>query len=69
MLGGSLRLVAGREPGGWGSTDDVIELARAGITARTGLRVDASAGPARPVLGPEVAALVLVQFAVNAGAS
>jgi hypothetical protein len=66
MLVGSLRLVAGREPGGWGTTDDVIELARAGITARTGLRVDASFGPARPVLGPEVAALVLVQFAVNA---
>src|ERR1700688_2664778 len=66
MLGGSLRLVAGREPGGWGSTDDVIELARAGITARTGLRVDASTGPARPVLGPEVAALVLVQLAANA---
>jgi hypothetical protein len=66
MLGGSLRLVAGREPGGWGTTDDVIELARAGITARTGLTVEAIAGPARPVLGPEVAALVLVQFAVNA---
>jgi hypothetical protein len=66
MLGGSLRLVAGREPGGWGTTDDVIELARAGITARTGLSVEAIAGPARPVLGPEVAALVLVQFAVNA---
>ncbi len=54
MLGGSLRLVAGREPGGWGTTDDVIELARAGITARTGLTVEAIAGPARPVLGPEV---------------
>jgi hypothetical protein len=66
MLGGSLRLVAGREPGGWGTTDDVIELARAGITARTGLSVEAIAGPARPVLGPEVAALVLVQLAVNA---
>ena len=66
MLGGSLRLVAGREPGGWGTSDDVIELARAGITARTGLSVEAIAGPARPVLGPEVAALVLVQFAVNA---
>jgi hypothetical protein len=66
LLGGSLRLVAGREPGGWGTTDDVIDLARAGITARTGLTVDAVAGPARPVLGPEGAALVLVQFAVNA---
>jgi hypothetical protein len=66
MLGGSLRLVAGREPGGWGTTDDVMELARAGITARTGLAVEDIAGPARPVLGPEAAALVLVQLAVNA---
>ena len=66
MLGSSLRLVAGRDPGGWGSTDDVIDYARAGITARTGLTVDASGGPARPVLGPEIAALVLVQLAVNA---
>jgi hypothetical protein len=66
MLAGSLRLVAGREPGGWGTTDDVIDLARAGITARTGLRVEVAAGAARPVLGPEIAALVLVQLAVNA---
>ncbi len=66
MLGGSLRLVAGREPGGWGTTDDVIDLARAGITARTALAVESVAGPARPVLGPEGAALVLVQFAANA---
>jgi len=66
MLGCSLRLVAGRDPGGWGTTDDVIDHARAGITARTGLTVEAAAGPARPVLGPEVAALVLVQLAVNA---
>jgi hypothetical protein len=66
MLGGSLRLVAGREPGGWGTTDDVIDLARAGITARTALAVEATAGRARPVLGPEAAALVLVQLAVNA---
>ena len=66
MLGCSLRLVAGRDPGGWGTTDDVIDHARAGITARTGLTVETSAGPARPVLGPEIAALVLVQLAVNA---
>jgi hypothetical protein len=66
MLGGSLRLVAGRDPGGWGTTDEVIDLARAGITARTGLNVEATSGPARPVLGPEAAALVLVQLAVNA---
>jgi hypothetical protein len=66
MLAGSLRLVAGREPGGWGTTDDVIDMARAGITARTGLRVEVAAGAPRPVLGPEIAALVLVQLAVNA---
>jgi hypothetical protein len=66
MLGASLRLVAGRDPGGWGTTDDVLDLARVGITARTGLDVEVATGPARPVLGPEVAALVLVQLAVNA---
>lgn len=66
ILAASLRLVAGREAGGWGTTDDVIDLARAGITARTGLAVDAITGAVRPVLAPEVAALVLVQLAVNA---
>src|SRR6202051_1644613 len=66
MLAGSLRLVAGREPGGWDTTDDVIDMARAGITARTGLSVEVAAEAARPVLGPEIAALVLVQLAVNA---
>jgi hypothetical protein len=66
MLAGSLRLVAGREAGGWGTTDEVIDLARAGITARTGLAVDVMTGAVRPVLAPEVAALVLVQLAVNA---
>ncbi len=66
ILASSLRLVAGREAGGWGTTDDVIDLARAGITARTGLAVDVMTGAVRPVLAPEVAALVLVQLAVNA---
>jgi hypothetical protein len=66
ILASSLRLVAGREAAGWGTTDDVIDLARAGITARTGLAVDVVTGAARPVLAPEVAALVLVQLAVNA---
>jgi hypothetical protein len=66
MLAGSLRLVAGREPGGWGTTDEVIDLARAGISARTGLAVEVVTGAVRPVLAPEVAALVLVQLAVNA---
>ena len=66
MLACSLRLVAGREAGRWGSTDEVLDLARAGITARTGLTVDIVTGAVRPVLAPEVAALVLVQLAVNA---
>jgi hypothetical protein len=66
MLAGSLRLVAGRDAGGWGTTDEVIEMARAGITARTALTVEAVTGAVRPVLAPEVAALVLVQLAVNA---
>ena len=66
MLAGSLRLVAGREAGGWGTTDEVVRLACAGITARTGLAVETVTGDVRPVLAPEVAALVLVQLAVNA---
>ena len=66
ILACSLRLVAGREAGGWGSTDEVLDLARAAITARTGLAVDIVTGAVRPVLAPEVAALVLVQLAVNA---
>jgi hypothetical protein len=66
MLAGSLRLVAGREAGGWGTTDEVVQLACAGITARTGLAVEPVTGDVRPVLAPEVAALVLVQLAVNA---
>ncbi len=66
MLAGSLRLVAGREAGGWGTTDEVVQLACAGITARTALAVESVTGDIRPVLAPEVAALVLVQLAVNA---
>jgi len=66
ILAGSLRLVAGREAGGWGTTDEVVDLAHAGITARTGLVVDVLTRAVRPVLAPEVAALVLVQLAVNA---
>ena len=66
MLGSSLRLLAGREPGGWGTTDEVLDLARAGITARTALGVEVFTGAVRPVLAPEVAALVVVQLAVNA---
>jgi hypothetical protein len=66
MLAASLRLVSGRAAQGWGTTHDVVDMAGAGITARTGLAVDTVAGTNRPVLAPEVAALVLVQLAVNA---
>ena len=66
MLAGSLRLVAGREAVGHGTTGDVLDLARAGITARTALTVEAGPGSSRTVPAPEVVALVLVQLAVNA---
>ena len=66
MLAGSLRLVAGREAVGHGTTGDVLDLARAGITARTALTVEAGPGSSVPVPAPEVVALVLVQLAVNA---
>jgi len=66
MLAGSLRLVAGREAAGLGSTADVLDLARAGITARTALTVAAGPGSPATVAAPEVVALVLVQLAVNA---
>jgi hypothetical protein len=49
-----------------GTSHDVIDLAVAGITARTGLQVAVEGRPAFPVRAPAAAALVLVQFAVNA---
>ena len=71
MLAASLRVVAGRSvhehdvrPAG-----EVLELAEAGIEARTGLRhriVGFEHGPSVGVRGGEAAALVLVQLAVNA---
>ncbi|MGA3185243.1 MAG: hypothetical protein ABSE52_11685 [Candidatus Dormibacteria bacterium] len=66
MLATSLRLVAGRSVSTSGTSHDVIDLAVAGITARTGLEVRIDGRPAFPVDAPEVAALVLVQLAVNA---
>ncbi len=66
MLAGSLRLMAGREAVGQGTTGDVLDLARAGITARTALTVAAGPGSRATVPAPEVVALVLVQLAVNA---
>ena len=66
MVTASLGLLAGADPTGAGSTTDVVKLARAGIAARTSLRVDADPTGAQPVLAPEVVALVLVQLAVNA---
>ena len=66
MLTTSLRLVAGRRVTTSGTSHDVIDLAVAGITARTGLKVRIDGRPAFPVRAPEVAALALVQLAVNA---
>jgi len=66
MLGASLRLVAGRDATGRGPTSEVLELARAGITARTALTVETGPGSPDVVPAPEVVALVLVQLAVNA---
>ena len=66
MLAASLRLIAGRKQLTMGTSHDVIDYARAGISARTSLDVHVEGKPAYPVLAPEVAALVLVQFAANA---
>jgi hypothetical protein len=66
MLAASLRVVAGRRVATVGTSHDVIDLAVAGITARTALQVRVEGRPAFPVYAPEVAALALVQLAVNA---
>jgi hypothetical protein len=66
MLAASLRIIAGRRVRSSGTSHDVIDFARAGIAARTGLNVNIEGRPSYPVAAPEVAALVLVQFAANA---
>jgi hypothetical protein len=66
MLATSLRLLAGRQIVTQGTSHDVIDYARAGIAARTSLDVHVEGLPAYPVQAPEVAALILVQFAANA---
>lgn len=66
MLGASLRIVAGRQSTTQGTSDDVLDFARAAIAARTSLDVACYAESNFPVASPEVAALVLVQFASNA---
>ncbi|MGD1052427.1 MAG: hypothetical protein ABR950_01225, partial [Candidatus Dormibacteria bacterium] len=66
MLSASLRVVAGRQVTTLGTSHDVIDLAVAGIGARTALKVRVDGRPAFPVRAPEVAALTLVQLAVNA---
>jgi len=66
MLAASLRIIAGRRVASEGTSHDVIDYARAGITARTSLYINVEGQPAHPVSSPEVAALVLVQFAANA---
>jgi hypothetical protein len=66
MLATSLRVVAGRQVSGSGTSHQVLDLAVAGIRARTGLEVSVDGRPAGPVRAPEVVALCLVQLAVNA---
>jgi hypothetical protein len=67
MLTEALRLLAGADCAETGTAEDVLKLARAGITARTALHVDSeSSEPGRSVTAPAVIALVLVQLAANA---
>lgn len=68
MLAASLRLVAGRivPTGDALMSEDVLQLARAGIETRTGLRVFTARSSSYPVPGGEAAALAVVQLAVNA---
>ncbi|MFN2451275.1 MAG: hypothetical protein ABR541_02860 [Candidatus Dormibacteria bacterium] len=66
MVAGALRILAGRRGDSHGGSRDVLEMAAAGIAARTTLRVTVDAGPERRLPSPEVVALVLVQLAVNA---
>ena len=66
MLAASLRIMAGRRVHSVGTSHDVIDYAKAGITARTSLDINVEGMPSFRVAAPEVAALVLVQFAANA---
>ncbi|MBV8526902.1 MAG: hypothetical protein JOZ75_01155, partial [Candidatus Dormibacteraeota bacterium] len=68
MLAASLRLVAGRsvDHATRRSSQDVLELALAGISARTTLRVGVDDCDDFAVSAVEAAALILVQLAANA---
>lgn len=67
MLASSLELVAGRAfEGDVMPARRVLDLARCGIAARTGLQVTVEARDAFEVAGGYAAALVLVQLAANA---
>jgi hypothetical protein len=66
MLADSLRIVAGSAVATSGGSADVLEHACAGIASRTALSVSVDRCDDFAVLAPSVAALVLVQFAVNA---
>ncbi|MEO8898975.1 MAG: hypothetical protein ABI352_09365 [Candidatus Dormibacter sp.] len=66
MLADSLRIVAGRGVSTTGASTDVLEHACAGIASRTSLSVSVDRCDDFAVAAPSVAALVLVQFAVNA---
>jgi hypothetical protein len=66
MLADSLRIVAGRGVSTSGASTNVLEHACAGIASRTALTVSVDRCDEFAVAAPSVAALVLVQFAVNA---
>jgi hypothetical protein len=66
MLADSLRIVAGGGVTTSGGSADVLEHACAGIASRTALSVSVDRCDNFAVLAPSVAALVLVQLAVNA---
>ena len=66
MLETSLRALVGRTLEGEGGSDRVVHFASAGIAGRTGLEVHIDDHAAWTLRAPEVAALALVQLAVNA---
>lgn len=66
MLAASLRLLAGRVSADRGTSDDVLEHVVAGAGSRTELVLSARSATQFAVIAPQVAALVLVQFAANA---
>lgn len=66
MLAAGCALVGGRAAGAAGPASEVLELACAGIAARTALRVSLRDGGGDPVEDAAATALALVQLAANA---